>query len=54
MNNRHPAYQEWIRVVTKQMSHLSKPQAVVRSMWSEEIAMTHCCGLSTVTRPTRK
>lgn len=46
----HPqAYQEWLRVVIKQMPHLSKPQAVVLGMWSFAIAMTHCCGLSTVT-----
>ena len=43
------AYQEWLRVVLKQMSHLSKPQALVLGMWSFAIAMTHCCGLSTVT-----
>jgi hypothetical protein len=49
LKNRPQAYQEWIRVVTKQMSHLSKPQAVVLAMWSFAIAMTHCCGLSTVT-----
>ena len=42
-------YQEWLRVIIKQMSHLSKPQAVVLGMWSFAIAMTHCCGLSTVT-----
>lgn len=43
------AYQEWLRVVLKQRSHLSKPQAVVLSMWSFAIAMTHSCGLSTIT-----
>ena len=43
------AYQEWSRLVIKQMSHLSKPQAIVLAMWSFAIAMTHCCGLSTVT-----
>jgi hypothetical protein len=48
MNNAPQAYQEWLRVVSKKMSHLSKPQAVVLSMWSFAIAMTHCCGLSTV------
>lgn len=47
--SRPQAYQEWLRVVIKQMSHLSKPQAVVLSMWSFAIAMTHSCGLSTVT-----
>jgi len=31
------------------MPHLSKPQAVVLAMWSFGIAMTHFCGLSTVT-----
>lgn len=31
------------------MPHLSKPQAVVLGMWSFAIAMTHSCGLSTVT-----
>lgn len=49
INNRPQAYQEWIRVVAKKMSHLSKPQAVVLGMWSFAIAMTHYCGLSTVT-----
>ena len=43
------AYQEWLRVVIKQMSHLSKPQAVVLGMWSFAITMTHFCGVSTVT-----
>ncbi len=46
--NCHRAYQEWLRVILKQMSHLSKPQAVVLGMWSFAIAMTHFCGLSTV------
>lgn len=44
-----PAYLEWQRIVTKKMSHLSKPQAVGLAMWSFGIAVTHCCGLSTVT-----
>ena len=43
------AYLEWQRIVTNKMSHLSKPQAVVLAMWSFGIAVTHCCGLSTVT-----
>ena len=43
------AYQEWLKIVLKKMNHLSKPQAVVLGMWSFAIAMTHCCGLSTVT-----
>lgn len=47
--SRPQAYQEWLRVIIKQMSHLSKPQAVVLGMWSFAIAMTHFCGLSTVT-----
>jgi len=47
--SRPQAYQEWLRVVIKQMPHLSKPQAVVLGMWSFAIAMTHFCGLSTVT-----
>lgn len=46
--SRPQVYQEWLRVVIKQMSHLSKPQAVVLGMWSFAIAMTHFCGLSTV------
>jgi hypothetical protein len=44
-----PAYLEWQRLVTKKMSHLSKPQAVGLAMWSFGMAVTHCCGLSTVT-----
>lgn len=47
--SRPQAYQEWLRIIFKQMSHLSKPQAVVLGMWSFAIAMTHFCGLSTVT-----
>lgn len=43
------AYLEWQRIVTTKMTHLSKPQAVVLAMWSFGIAVTHCCGLSTVT-----
>ena len=44
-----PAYLEWQRIVTKKMPHLSKPQAVGLAMWSFGMAVTHCCGLSTVT-----
>ncbi len=43
------AYKEWLRSVIGHMPHLSKPQAVVLAMWSFGIAMTHFCGLSTVT-----
>lgn len=50
MKRNHPqVYQEWLRVVIRQMPHLSKPQALVLGMWSFAIAMTHHCGLSTVT-----
>ena len=50
MKKSHPqVYQEWLRIVIKQMPHLSKPQAVVLGMWSFAIGMTHHCGLSTVT-----
>ena len=49
MVNSPQAYQEWLRVVIKKMSHLSKSQAVGLAMWSFAIAMTHSCGLSTVT-----
>lgn len=50
MKRNHPqVYQEWLRVVIRQMPHLSKPQALVLGMWSCAIAMTHHCGLSTVT-----
>lgn len=41
-------YRTWVRVVTQQMPHLSKPQAVVLAMWSFGIALTHSCGLTTV------
>lgn len=47
-NNRPQAYIEWLKVIFKQMPHLSKPQALVLGMWSFAIAMTHFCGLSTV------
>ena len=49
MVNSPQAYQEWLRVIIKKMSHLSKSQAVGLAMWSFAIAMTHSCGLSTVT-----
>ena len=35
-------------MVTSKMPHLRKPEAVVLSMWSFGIAITQCCGLSTV------
>ena len=47
--NQPLAYKEWLKLVMKHMNHLSKPQAKVLGMWSFAIAMTHCCGLSTVT-----
>jgi len=47
--NQPLAYQEWLKLVMKQMTHLSKPQAKVLGMWSFAMAITHCCGLSTVT-----
>ena len=48
MKRRSQTYTDWLRVVTSNMSHLSKPQAVVLTLWSLGIAATHCCGLSTV------
>ncbi len=39
---------EWIRIVTTQMSHLSKPQAVVLALWSFGMVMVNSCGLTTV------
>ena len=39
---------EWIRIVTTQMPHLSKPQAVVLAMWSFGMVMVNSCGLTTV------
>ena len=47
--NRPQAYLEWLKVILNKMPHLSKPQALVLGMWSFAIAMTHFCGLSTVT-----
>ena len=41
-------YSEWVRIVTTEMAHLSKPQAVVLAMWSFGMVMTGSCGLSTV------
>ncbi len=49
MVNSPQAYQEWLRVVINKMSHVSKSQAIGLAMWSLAIAMTHSCGLSTVT-----
>ncbi len=40
---------DWIRTVTTQMSHLSKPQAVVLAMWSFGMVMVNSCGLTTIT-----
>jgi hypothetical protein len=48
MRNRPKALEEWIRVVTGKMRHLSKPQAVVLAMWSFGIVVTQCSGLTTV------
>lgn len=48
MKRRPQAYTDWLRLVTSKMPHLSKPQAVVLTMWSFGIAVTHCCGLSTI------
>lgn len=48
MKRRPQAYTDWLRIVTSKMPHLSKPQAVVLTMWSFGIAVTHCCGLSTI------
>lgn len=43
-----PAYRDWRRTVTQNMPHLSKPQAIGLALWSFGIALTHSCGLSTV------
>lgn len=49
MRKKQPqAYRTWVKVVTQKMPHLSKPQAVVLAMWSFGIALTHSCGLTTV------
>jgi len=40
--------EEWIGVVSQQMPHMSKPQAVVLAMWSFGIVMSKCSGLTTV------
>ena len=40
------AYREWIRIVTQQMPHLSKPQALGLAMWSFAMIVTHRCGLT--------
>lgn len=49
MPNSPQAYQEWLKTVIKKMPHLTKSQAIGLGMWSFGIAMTHSCGLSTVT-----
>lgn len=48
MPHRPQLYKDWLRVVTQQLPHLSKPQATVLSLWSLGIALTQCCGLTTV------
>ena len=37
-----------MRIVIENMPQLSKPQAVVLAMWSFGIALTHACGLTSV------
>lgn len=39
---------EWTRIVTEHMPHLSKPQAVVLALWSFGMVMSKSCGLTTV------
>ncbi|MGF1460512.1 MAG: transposase [Leptolyngbyaceae cyanobacterium] len=48
MTHRPQVYKDWLRIVTQKLPHLSKPQATVLSLWSLGIALTQCCGLSTV------
>ena len=42
--------EEWIGVVSQQMPHMSKPQAVVLAMWSFGIVMSKCSGLTSNSR----
>jgi hypothetical protein len=44
----HPSLKSWVAIVTRQMLHLSKPQAKVLAIWSFGIAMTQSSGLTTV------
>lgn len=46
--SKHTQLKAWIRIVTTQMSHLSKPQAVVLAMWSFGMVMVNSCGLTTI------
>jgi hypothetical protein len=39
---------QWSQQVSTHMAHLSRPQAVVLALWSYGIAMTRCCGITTV------
>lgn len=38
----------WTQQVSSHLPHLSRPQAVVLALWSYGIAMTGCCGITTV------
>ena len=39
---------QWIKVVSMQMSHLSKPQASVLALYSFGMVLTRSCGMSTI------
>jgi len=44
----HAPLKEWVAIVSEQMPHLSKPQAVVLALWSFGMVMVRSCGLTTV------
>lgn len=46
---KNQAYLDWVKVVTKAFSNLSKPESVVLAMWTFGMVMTGSCGLTTVT-----
>lgn len=46
--SRHSGLSEWTAELSNRMPHLTKPQAVVLSMWSYGMAVTQTCGRRTV------
>ncbi|HLA88066.1 MAG TPA: transposase [Anaerolineales bacterium] len=42
------ALEEWKKIVTEHMPHLSAPQATVLALWSFGMVISHSCGLTSV------
>lgn len=46
---RRAGLSQWTAIVSRQLPHLSGPQAAVLALWSYGIVLAQCCGLTTVT-----